>query len=185
MLIFTTLNLNDSPYEYNLISKAFETYGSHMYNLAYSILNNHADAEDVVQNVFLKITENCLDTFVSLKQEIRIKNYLLIATRNTAFNLIKKPSHAELPLDECEAGQQQYPSDSEFIDMICNRLECDKILSILNSLSAIYKDPLYFHFVIGLSIPATAATLGRNASTVEKQLNRGKKLLISKMKEEI
>lgn len=180
-MILLCLSLIDNMDNRDRLEQIFDTYGNHMYNMANSILNNHADAEDVVQDVFLKITENCLDTFLEFDSEVRIKRYLLVATRNTALNLIDKSYRSEIPLDDGDISQP--PSDDEFVDMICNKLEYGKAVDALKSLSPIYRDPLYLHFVCEFSVPATAKSLGRNVTTVEKQLNRGKKLLISLLKE--
>lgn len=44
-------------------------------------------------------------------------------------------------------------------------------------MSDIYRDALYYHFVLELSVPETAKLLNCKASTVKQRLVRGKKLL--------
>ena len=44
-----------------------------------------------------------------------------------------------------------------------------------------YRDIMYYHFVMDLSVPEAAKLLGRNIVTAKKQLVRGKKLLLYKL----
>ena len=46
-----------------------------------------------------------------------------------------------------------------------------------------YRAPLYLRYVMGYSVKETARLLKRNEQTVKGQLARGKKMIISQLKE--
>lgn len=70
------------------LKKAIYTYKDQMYRLALSILKNKPEAEDALQDVFIKCWEN--------RSKIRIdeslKAYLMQSTRNKCLDMIKKQS---------------------------------------------------------------------------------------------
>ena len=68
-------------------------------------------------------------------------------------------------------------NDSEFVDNICDKFECESLLKVIRRLDGKYRDVLYYHFVLNLSVAETAETVGRPQDTVYKQLYRGKKKL--------
>ena len=70
-------------------------------------------------------------------------------------------------------------SDDTFIEFVCNRIDYDKIIEAIKSLSEKYRDVLYYHFVMELSIPQTAKSLNQTLSTTKQRLVRGKKLLLN------
>lgn len=72
-------------------------------------------------------------------------------------------------------------NDNEFLDMICNNISYQEVLSAIRSLDKKYEDVLYLHFVIGMTVPEVAEHLERNKQTVKKQLLRGKILLLEKL----
>jgi DNA-directed RNA polymerase specialized sigma24 family protein len=73
------------------------------------------------------------------------------------------------------------PDDEQFIDEICTKLDCADVTEAMDSLDNKYRDVLYYHFVLGLTIPETAKILDRKANTVQKQLVRGKSILLNKI----
>lgn len=71
----------------NGIHSYFEKYAGLLCNYAYSYLNDRNEAEDVVQDVFLRILEKEKVVFAN---DIAFKTYLLNAIRNACINLLKK-----------------------------------------------------------------------------------------------
>ena len=68
--------------------KLYENYKQLLYNLAFSILNNHHDAEDAVQETFIKIA----DTFTKILQIPcnELTSYIVIICRNISINKYNK-----------------------------------------------------------------------------------------------
>lgn len=74
-----------SPARRDGVMDAMKRYSSMVYRFAYARTRNHADAEDIYQEVFLKIAK-CDTVFVSQEQ---IKAWLLRVTVNCSVNLLR------------------------------------------------------------------------------------------------
>ncbi len=182
-MILLYLDLIDSKEDQDKLEQIYLTYKSPMYNVANSILKNEADAEDVVHTVFFKIIEKHLSFLLSLDSEKRIKYYLLAATRNTALNHIHKPQNTHLPFNDSELTYSiPFLSDDSFFEAIDNKLTYEDVVNAIALLDTTYRDTLRFHFLHELSVAETAAQLNQTISATKKQIVRGKKLLLAKLK---
>ena len=70
-------------------------------------------------------------------------------------------------------------TDSEFIDRICDESEYEQVISAIKSLDEIYRNSLYYHFVLEIPVQEVSKILNQSISTTKKQLVRGKKILLS------
>ena len=75
------------PTDKKKVQVYFDKYADLICNYACSYLNNRDEAEDVVQEVFLRILEK--EEFL-LSNDLAVKTYLLNAVRNSCINLLKK-----------------------------------------------------------------------------------------------
>lgn len=175
------LSLIDNDNDRKLFEKIYYAHRKQMFTLAFSILENEDDAEDLVHDVFCNIAEKHIQTLQNIKNEQDIKNYLLKATKNSALNK-KRDTKPHISLHESEYMLNKDDlNDNEFLDMICNNISYQEVLSAIRSLDKKYEDVLYLHFVIGMTVPEVAEHLDRNKQTVKKQLFRGKILLLEKL----
>lgn len=62
-------------------------YAGQMYTVAFSILKESSDAEDAVQDVFLRMWEK----HSGMGSIANLKAYLLSAVRNRSFDMMKSP----------------------------------------------------------------------------------------------
>ena len=171
----------DDDKDKELFEKIFNTYKNQMMSLAMSMLKNESDAEDVVGDVFLRIAQKCFDVVRSIENENDLRNYLLKATKNTAINKINLKKKDNVSLDtvvEYNMDVSQELSDDNFIELICNKIDYEQLLEAIMKLDEKYRDVLYYHFVMELTVPQTAKSLNRSLTTTKKQLVRGKKLLL-------
>lgn len=79
--------------------------------------------------------------------------------------------------NETDVPDSEEMPDDALVEKIHNRIEYKKIVSAIASMSDMYRDALYYHFVLELSVPETAKLLNCKVSTVKQRLVRGKKLL--------
>lgn len=181
MLVLYLTYLDDDT-DKELFERIFNSYKNQMVTLALSMLNNKYDAEDVVSDVFLRIAQKYFDVVRRIENETDLRNYLLKATKNTVINKIKLKKKERVSLDtviEYNTDHIQELSDDTFIEILCNKIEYDQIINVIKNLSEKYRDVLYYHFVMELTVPQTAKSLSQTLTTTKKQLVRGKKMLLN------
>ena len=164
-----------------LFEDIFYSYRKQMYTMAESILHNSNDSEDAVSAVFLRIARKNWDVVRSIQSQTDLRNYLLKATKNISLNMIKFKKRDEISLNvvtEYNTKYDKYLSDDTFVEFISNNIEYDEVIEAMKSLNDIYRDALYYHFVMEMTIPETAKSLNCTVSTTKKQLVRGKKMLL-------
>lgn len=177
----------DDEDDKKLFEKLFYNYRKQMTILANSIVHNEADAEDVVHDVFLRIAIRHMDIVRKIRCSKDIRNYLLKATKNTALNLILKKQQENISFDTVNEyaidGITDYPDDT-FLDIICTRNDYEQVIRAIHCLNTKYRDVLYYHYVLELTVGETAKTLCQTVSATKKQLVRGKKMLLKLLEEE-
>lgn len=175
------LSLIDNDNDRKLFERIYYAHRKQMLTLAFSILENKDDAEDLVHDVFCNIAEKYMQSLQNIKNEQDMKNYLLKATKNSALNK-KRDIKPHISLHESEYMLNKDDiNDNEFLDMICNNISYQEVLYAIRSLDKKYEDVLYLHFVIGMTVSEVSEHLDRNKQTVKKQLFRGKILLLEKL----
>lgn len=173
------LALIDDEDDKKLFEEIYESYRKQMLAVAISILKNNEDAEDAVHDVFYRIAAKHIKVIRKIENIDGRRNYLLKAVKNTALNMLKKKSEDSLEaLPETEWNPSGDFSDKEFLDMICNKMDYDRIMEEIRKLDDLYRDVLYYHFAAGLTAPEISDFFDRSLAAVKRQLVRGKKQLI-------
>ena len=143
-----------------------------------SFVHNSTDAEDIVHDVFIKIAQKYMSVIKNIDNDDDVRNYLLKATKHTALNKIKAKKKEVLPLDYISELSADSVDDDIFIDTICKKCEYKQIISAIESLNEVYRNALYYHFVLELPINQVAKMLNQSSAATKKQLVRGKKKLL-------
>ena len=183
-MLIIYLGLIDDEQQRVKFEEIYTTYRMQMIHLAKSYFENKADAEDVVHDVFVRIATKHMKFIQGLGNPKDIRNYLLKATKNTALNELKRKGRSNISIEDvAESDLDSFPdlSDDSFIEMICTKAEYECVVQELLFMEEPYRDIMYYHFVLDLTVPEAAKLLGRNITTAKKQLVRGKKLLLYKL----
>lgn len=155
------------------------TYRNQMFYAANTVLQNEADAEDAVHDAFMGISKH-IDILLNA-DESKGKYYCLKAARNAALNIARKNSQFEV----ADIESFYSVADESAFESITAGCEYEELLSVIRNMDAIYRDVLYMHYVMDMSVKKIADVLGRTVSAVKQQLVRGKKILISALNEEV
>ena len=134
-------------------------FHSMVFRLAYSYLKNREDAEDISQEVFIKLYSNKKP----FSDEGHIKGWLIRVTVNLCKDCLRSQrftSHTELTADIPAILQE----NSGIIDLI-NRLKPD------------YGGVIYLYYYEGYSAKEIASILKISHTAVTSRLNRGRKQL--------
>ena len=158
------LTIEDSE-ERSRWEKLYTMYQDYMYQIAFSILKNRADAEDVVNQTFMKMISNGIDLNPADK---RCKVYLGRAANNNAINLYRRNRHFEFT---------DYAELSDVIGFEPDLSGESDLVQAIAKLPNLYKDPMMLYYYGNYKTKEIAKMLGRNTETVQRQLSRGRELL--------
>lgn len=150
-----------------IISRIVERYSSMLLHLAAARLDSPADAEDAVQEVFLRL----LASPVSFRDAGHEKAWLIRATLHRASDIRRQAEKRNLPLEE--AAQRAAPEP-----------ESD-LLQAVQDLPEKYGAVIHLYYYEGYSIREIGTLLGLSAATVGTRLARGRERLRKMLKEEI
>ena len=167
-----------------LFEEIYLNYRKQMLLVARSVLGNDSDAEDIVHDVFLKIAKKHMARISKIEKDTDLRNYLLKATKHTALDHLHKHRRERIAADaELEAVVPDVVdlTDDAFVEKICNNIEYERIVSAITSLKDIYREVMYYHFVMDLSVPEVAKLMDCKVSTVKQRLVRGKKILYAQL----
>lgn len=138
-----------------------------VYRTAVAIMGNKADAEDIVQDVFIKVMEKRPD-FQSPDHEIA---WLIRVTVNLCKSRLRSSwwKKTQPLLDS-------YPTQSE---------EEQCLMEIILSLPAKYRTVIHLFYYEGYTTKEIAQLTGQKESTVRSLLTRARQKLKSSLKEEV
>lgn len=146
-------------------NRAIELYADTVRRLCMIHLKNHADTEDIFQNVFLKYLLSTKE-FESPEHE---KAWFIRVTVNACRDLLKSFFRSRTVSMEEVLDQPSLPQEDH------------EVLEAVLSLPARYKDAVYLHYYEGYTAPEIAKILGKNVNTIYTLLNRARQLLREKL----
>ena len=149
------------------VSRLVETYSPMLLRLACTRLDDPADAEDAVQEVFLKL----LTARPSFRDAEHEKAWLIRTTLHRAADLRKAASRRNVPLEEALLASAPEPED--------------RLLAAVRALPEKYGVVIHLHYYEGYSLKEIGKLLGLPAATVGTRLARGRERLRQSLKEEI
>ncbi|MDE6889608.1 MAG: RNA polymerase sigma factor [Eubacterium sp.] len=145
---------------------AVEKFSDMVFRIAYQQLFHTHDAQDVVQDVFLKLLRHQNKCF---QDEEHLKAWLIRVTVNQCLDCKKAlVRRLTVPVERME-----YPSDPQK----------QELLEELYELPADYRIVLYLYYYEQYTIKEIAQILGKKQNTVNSRLTRGRKRLKKQMEE--
>ncbi len=152
------------------ISELVDQYGDMVLRLSYTYLKNKADAEDVVQDVFVKIMEKYPD----FHDKAHEKSWIMKVTVNTCknkLNLIWNRNKRSMDEVAETATYDAYNTGSN-------------VLTAVMSLPDKYRMVIYMYYYEGYSTPDISKLIGKREATVRSLLHRARSRLKEVLKEE-
>ena len=145
------------------MGEIYDKYKNHVYRLAFAYCKNTADAEDIMQEVFIKRFSSEL-TFADDTKE---KSWLMKVTANKCKDMFRsvryKISKTSIPLEE--AG------------LIYETPEESSVYHAVMSLPPKYRLVIHLYYYEGYSVKEICEINGKNESAVQTQLYRARNKL--------
>ncbi len=142
------------------VNRAVEEYGNSLYRLCTVMLKNKEDAQDAVQECFLRYITKSSD-FNDYEHE---KAWLIKVSTNICKDMLRRRKYESfLALDE--------------IKNLSTSEDNAQILGLLVSLDEKYRTIIHLHYVEGYSANEISSMLGISSAAVRKRLQRGREKL--------
>ena len=145
------------------VLRLFDTYADDAFRLAYSYLGSRHDAEDVVQDVFVKLIRS--DITIANGKE---KSYILTMTANKCRDFLKSASVAfNAPFEDAADVGSDIEIDEDDTEMYEAVAELPDKLRVA----------IHLHYYEGYSLKEIADILDIAPSAVSMRLTRAKEIL--------
>jgi RNA polymerase sigma-70 factor (ECF subfamily) len=157
------------------------SYGSKIYQLAFRYLKNREDAEEVAQDVLLKVYQK-IDAF---RGDAALSSWIYRITFNAAMSRLREFKQY-LPVAPEKAGDDLSPAPlkrevvdwSPLADEEVFRAELrNTLVQALQQMPLLYRTPVILRDVQGLSTEEASAVLHVKEQTLKSRLHRGRLML--------
>ncbi len=152
-----------------------DKYADMVYRLAVSEVKNREDADDIFQEVFIRLVKY----IHTLKSEEHVKAWLIRVTINCSKTHFTNYWNKNVGGFSDEQYDRLGHEDSE-LEKIEN--EDNKIYAIVQGLPEKYRVIIHLFYYEELSIKEISTILDKKESTIKSQLFRGRELLKAKLK---
>jgi len=159
------------------------TYGPRIHQLAFRYLKNWEDAEEVTQDVLMKVHQK-IDAF---RGDAALSSWIYRITFNTAMSRLRNGKFSrphEVPRqDVVSADGSERPADepadwSSIADDKVLRSEMrQRLIRALTHLPEVYRVPVILRDIQGLSTEEASAVLRVKPQTLKSRLHRGRLIL--------
>ncbi len=153
----------------------YEKYSKALYLYALSLTGNPQDAEDLLQETFVK-------AFLSYEATGSIKSWLIIVLRNEFFNLMRKRKR-EVYENETISLENEASSQSDVLDGIIKNEERKQLYLAIQKLPITMKEILIESVYLNMKDEEIALLHRTSQENVRQIRSRAKKKLIEFMKE--
>ncbi len=157
--------------------EVYNRYYKAMYNIAYRIVKDSFEAEDIMQNSFL----TAFTKLESLKDSVTFGSWLKrIVTNNSIYHYKKNSKYEEVHLDDVlykVEDNDGITSDYEFTN-----LKAKQVLETMKSLKESYRVSLTLHLIEGYDYEEISDIMSISYANCRTTISRAKENLRQKLK---
>lgn len=153
------------------LERAFDAHHAMVFRAAYRVTGNAADAEDVLQTVFLRLAgRDSAGPDPTLESLDNMAAYLRRAAVNVSLNLLERKAHRNIPLESA-------PEPHEHVDRTAQRDLREVLRLAIATLGGRTAEMFALRFIEGHSNGDIADMFGVSALVVGVTLHRARKQL--------
>ncbi len=156
------LQMLDTPEEKVRFEQIYQKYRGLMYHVADGILHNSQDAEDAVQNAFLRIIKH----FSKFQNAQDLAPRLVVITKNEAISVLRKKKDAA-PLEDWDGFAESSEAVASY----------HALVDSFTRLPQTYRAVMEMKLLSGCSDGEIAEKLNLSKTAVSTRINRGRQLL--------
>lgn len=169
--------------DHDKVARLYELYEQKLYLVAFSILNNQWQAEDAVQEAFVRIIKN--RDKIKNPESDESKRFLIRIIQSTAIDIYRKnQKDCKRFAAISEQGRDEMEEADSIEDMLNRTDSEEKVQNMLKQLPDNYREVLVYRCIHQLSVRETAAILEISEAAVRKRFERARILLMKLMGDE-
>ena len=157
--------------KHEIIDELMRLYSKDVFLLAYSYVKDHALAEDISQEVFLK----CYQFLENFRGDSSVKSWIFRITANTCKNVLRKRRLNVVNIASQFLENIRKTESTE--DFFVRNQENEALLQTVLSLSQKYREVIVLYYFHELKTEEISDMLRLNHNTVKTRLARGRSLL--------
>ena len=158
------------------LQSLYENYRDYVYWISYNVVHDEYDAEDIVQNSFLKVG-GMLDYFEP-DQEDKTKMLLSAITKNTAIDYYrKKQKHIEREGSSDPDIIEEILDARQLEDIVIDNYNYENLMKKIEKLPEKYKEMLIMHYLFGLPVKEIAVQMSLSENNAYTRICRARSLL--------
>jgi RNA polymerase sigma-70 factor, ECF subfamily len=167
--------------DHDAFANLYDRYFKRVYHFVNRRLNNTADVEETVQEVFI----NVFSSIDSYRREAPFGAWIFGVTRRTIASRFKKKRHPTVPLNDGDSDnisfdQSASPAGPSAIETIEYKERVHTINRLMNNLLTPEQRVLFnMHHVQDRPIHEIAQTLNRSENAIKSNLYRARKILLA------
>lgn len=148
--------------------KLYELYYERVYALAYGILQNSADAQDAVQQTFIRVFQK----ITTLKDDTAFNGWLMKIAQNESLKLFKsrKPS---ISIDDCTEAELSEPNDDDRMlpeEALAHKETCRILHECIETLSPEQREAMTLFYFHEMKVKEIADLMDCSEATVKTRL---------------
>jgi RNA polymerase sigma-70 factor (ECF subfamily) len=165
------------------------TYGPRIHQLAFRYLKNWEDAEEVTQDVLMKVHRK-IDAF---RGDAALSSWIYRITFNTAMSRLRNGKFSrphEVPQQETvsvDGSERTAPEPADWStmsdDVVLRAQMRERLIGALTHLPEVYRVPVILRDIQGLSTEEASAVLRVKPQTLKSRLHRGRLILREHLEE--
>lgn len=165
------MNRGDELDNLNKFETLYSKYRILMYRVAYGLLNNRQDAEDAVQDAFVKLYDHIED--IGDVDSPQTRSFAMVVTRNICLNELRSRRHdSGEDLDELDTASEYSVEEAAL-----STLGVAEIKNALCELPDNYRDILYLTVFREYDLHGAAELLGITYENAKHRLQRARRRL--------
>ena len=164
------------------VTELSSTYGPRIHQLAFRYLKNWEDAEEVAQDVLMKVHRK----IGAFRGDAALSSWIYRITFNTAMSRLRtsrysRPQEVQAADIATENGEvtRQEPSDWSSLadDRVLRAQMRERLIEALQHLPEVYRTPVILRDIQGLSTEEASVVLKVKPQTLKSRLHRGRLIL--------
>ena len=170
------------------VAELSSTYGPRIHQLAFRYLKNWEDAEEVAQDVLLKVHRK-INAF---RGDAALSSWIYRITFNTAMSRLRtsrysRPLEVQAVETQSETGERMQAEPADWSSLADDRVlrgeMRERLIDALGELPEVYRIPVILRDIQGLSTEEASAILRVKPQTLKSRLHRGRLVLREKLGE--